>query len=459
MDSKLVCKSFTLRAVFVILLVSLLFISLPASSLAQTVTNLNDSGPGSLRGVIGGAAPGATIDFSPALNGGTITLLTQIDINKNLIINGPGADNLTISGGDSTRILKIVNPTTSTVISDLRFANGLASTPLGGGAIEFAANNSNLVINRCVFEFNASACVGVDCSGGGGAIVVSASFQDVRISNSTFSFNSASCIGIDCDGNGAALRISGGVIFLEVNNTTFDNNSSACTGIDCDGQGAAVSIPGGEVNASFINSTFANNSSTCQGNDCNGSGAITLTGGDQVLILFSTFDSNTSSCSGGDCLEGGANITNIGGGEIRLGSSIFNTTSPNGNCGGDEPIISLGYNIANDATCFDSSVAGDKPDTNPRLDPDGLQNNGGPTQTIALTSTSPAIDMANPACPPPDTDQRGVSRPEGTRCDIGAYEGSIVISVPTLSQWGLIAIAGILGIIGFIVIRRKQLAA
>jgi hypothetical protein len=68
-------------------------------------------------------------------------------------------------------------------------------------------------------------------------------------------------------------------------------------------------------------------------------------------------------------------------------------------------------------------------DTDPLLGP--LQNNGGPTQTQALLSGSPAIDAGNPSgCTDGNghllkTDQRGMPRhdPEDTRgCDIGAYE-------------------------------------
>ena len=91
--------------------------------------------------------------------------------------------------------------------------------------------------------------------------------------------------------------------------------------------------------------------------------------------------------------------------------------------------ISAGYNIESSADCAFSS-AGDKQATNPQLLP--LAANGGPTNTMALNGGSPAIDAGNPGCPPPATDQRGVGRPQGARCDIGAFEavGSAMVSLP-----------------------------
>ncbi len=63
------------------------------------------------------------------------------------------------------------------------------------------------------------------------------------------------------------------------------------------------------------------------------------------------------------------------------------------------------------------------------LDPLGLQSNGGPTQTIALTATSPAVNAGKATvCAATglgnvnSLDQRGTSRPQGSGCDIGAYE-------------------------------------
>jgi hypothetical protein len=57
--------------------------------------------------------------------------------------------------------------------------------------------------------------------------------------------------------------------------------------------------------------------------------------------------------------------------------------------------------------------------SNPVLGP--LQDNGGPTHTLAISGASPAFGAAA-ACPPPATDQRGVARPQGAACDLGAFE-------------------------------------
>ena len=52
-----------------------------------------------------------------------------------------------------------------------------------------------------------------------------------------------------------------------------------------------------------------------------------------------------------------------------------------------------------------------------------LANNGGPTKTHALPAGSPAIDAIPPFDPGcTGTDQRGVARPRGAGCDIGAFE-------------------------------------
>jgi hypothetical protein len=80
-------------------------------------------------------------------------------------------------------------------------------------------------------------------------------------------------------------------------------------------------------------------------------------------------------------------------------------------------LVSGGTNVFTDATC--AQVASDQVVVTAALGP--LAANGGPTLTHALSIGSPALNAANPAsCPA--TDQRGVARPRGPACDVGAVE-------------------------------------
>jgi hypothetical protein len=82
------------------------------------------------------------------------------------------------------------------------------------------------------------------------------------------------------------------------------------------------------------------------------------------------------------------------------------------------PINSAGHNLFGDATCG-TAASGDIVGANPLLS--APANHGGPTFTAAELDNSPAIDHGAPAtCA--KTDQRGVARPQGPRCDIGAFE-------------------------------------
>jgi hypothetical protein len=111
-----------------------------------------------------------------------------------------------------------------------------------------------------------------------------------------------------------------------------------------------------------------------------------------------------------------------GGGINTVTNSIL-ADSISGNCV-SEPnggIIDGGNNLDSDGTCgFSSGIV------NPLLGSAGLQNNGGPTKTIGLQSACQAIDAGNDtvcsAWPVNGVDQRGVVRPQGPHCDIGAFE-------------------------------------
>jgi hypothetical protein len=96
------------------------------------------------------------------------------------------------------------------------------------------------------------------------------------------------------------------------------------------------------------------------------------------------------------------------------------TTTPN--CNG--ALDSLGYNLTDDDSCG-FTAPGDLVVADAMLGP--LADNGGPTDTHALLPGSPAIDAGSPGCPPPAADQRGVARPQGGTCEIGAFELEIEI--------------------------------
>jgi hypothetical protein len=102
--------------------------------------------------------------------------------------------------------------------------------------------------------------------------------------------------------------------------------------------------------------------------------------------------------------------------------------------------VSEGYNLVDDTSC-NLTEPTDLVVANAMLGP--LQNNGGPTETHDLLPGSPAIDAGSVSCPPPATDQRGVARPQGTACDIGAVEylpepGSSVMLVGGIGLLGLL---------------------
>ena len=82
-------------------------------------------------------------------------------------------------------------------------------------------------------------------------------------------------------------------------------------------------------------------------------------------------------------------------------------------------VTSNGHNLDNDGSC-QLSGTGDKPNASAILGP--LQDNGGATVTHALLPGSQAIDGVGQGFCDIITDQRGVTRPQGTLCDIGAYE-------------------------------------
>jgi parallel beta-helix repeat protein len=179
----------------------------------------------------------------------------------------------------------------------------------------------------------------------------------------------------------------------------------------------------------LTNSTISGNTATQ-----NGGGIHNYSSSDLVLTNV-TLSGNGAASGGGlyNDLVAGANIKNTiiansasGGDCILANGSVISSASAN--------------NLLEDnsnACGFVNSVSGNIIGTDPQLGP--LQNNGGATETHALLSGSAAFNSgANANCPA--ADQRGVSRPQGATCDIGAYEKkySTYSTKSVASQDGLI---------------------
>jgi len=125
------------RSSILILTATLLFLALIQPAHAATVTNISDSGPGSLRQAILDAVTGDTISADPAVLG-VITLSSELTITRNVTIVGPGARKFTISSGTSATL----------ILTDVMITNNSVAGSTGGGIY----NNGTLTLNRVTID-------------------------------------------------------------------------------------------------------------------------------------------------------------------------------------------------------------------------------------------------------------------------------------------------------------------
>jgi len=318
------------------------------------------------------------------------TYKEHLTITLSVIIVGSGAATTTIDGGGSSHpVIAVANVKAHVNLSNLTIRHGSAFC--GGGVY----NIGTLAIRNTIISGNHVASTLLRTSAGGGVC----NSGIAMISNSTISGNS---------GTGTVERFTqGGGIFnqgtLTINKSTISGNSLTF------GEGGGISNAG----------TATINNSTISGNDGYLRGGGILTG-----VVTAKLTINNSTISGNPALYGVGGIAKLYG-SVVLQNSIVGKNS-GGNCYG--VLNSNGYNLSSDATCHFNNV-GDLNNTDPKLGP--LQNNGGPTTTMALPSGSPAIDAGNPSgCNDGHgrlltTDQRGMPRPDKedtAGCDMGAYE-------------------------------------
>jgi hypothetical protein len=210
--------------------------------------------------------------------------------------------------------------------------------------------------------------------------------------------------------------VGGGILMdpsdtLTLVNSTVSGNTATCSS-------TCGLAKGGGIDAGTIvlkNSTVTNN--TASGAPFTEGGGIETAG--NLTLVYSTVTNNAAA-------NGGANIED----PISMTSFGSVVTSPQGgstNCANVNVTTTHGFNFSDDNTCgFTASTDNQNPGNNPQLG--ALASNGGPTQTRMPQPGSPLINPIPGAnCQDFEaagvtSDQRGVFRPQGPGCDIGAVE-------------------------------------
>jgi predicted outer membrane repeat protein len=400
--------------------------ALEDSWVPTTVTNLLDSGAGSLRQAIMDTPAGGTVDFQPGLSG-TITLTSTLGVTKDLTIAGPGQAVITVDGNHSGNVFSIALGSTVT-ISGLTIANGeLAGfNELGGGIY----NHGTLTLDAVAVRNNSvSSSTMVGVANGGGVY----NAGTLTVTDSIFSGNVAG--GGGSTGGGAIYN--GGT--LTVTDSLFADNQAVgpstsggaiengltmtvtgCTFQDNIARGAGG--PAGGAVASYSSGTIVD--STFSGNSAGDGGAIAVV---HVLTLSDCTISGNSASVGGGLYDSSGDI---GGTSTLLNTLIAqNTASQSPDVSGH--VQSQGHNLIGDGSggsgfAHTDSVGTASSPIDPLLGP--LQDNGGPTLTMALLPGSPALNAGDPA-QLGVADQRGVARSGGV--NIGAYQASVTAFVVT----------------------------
>lgn len=179
-----------------------LFAVASAQAATLTVTNANDSGPGSLRATLASALSGDIIQFSAAIHGQTITLTSgHLPVSINVILEGPGPGLISISGNNANRVFVIAGGASLTA-SRITLRNGAGN----GGAI---LNSGTLNLSQCIIR---------ECSGAGaGAIYSNSGASVLSLTDCTFTENATTAFGTP-----AAVYAVG---TASIRNCTFSGNS------------------------------------------------------------------------------------------------------------------------------------------------------------------------------------------------------------------------------------------
>jgi hypothetical protein len=429
----------------------------PATAAEFPVINNDDAGPGSLRQAFIDAAGSPGDDVIVVQPGvATITLLTGP------LTHVPAApDDLEVQG------------------------NGVAINANGSGGM--AINNTpNLTLDRVTITGGTGGAVGV----GGGAVW---SAGNVALTNSTLTGNNTTGTGGDgggvvAEGNlsitnstisGNAATNSGGGGSTGGNATVTSSTVSGNNAID--GSGGGINVNG---NVSVTASTISGNTagptihrgggigaggsvtltrSTISGNVADGGSGGGIGSSSAVTATNSTISGNTAELGGGgigasedvtlvyatvvgnSAADNGANVGSEAG-LVAFGSVVALRQGGGANCSISGSTTSNGFNFSDDASCGFTGTGDRQNAGDPGLG--ALANNGGPTQTTLPQTGSLLIDAIPVNSCEADgasgitTDERGVTRPQGSGCDVGAVEVEVAGPAPAAAVQTVVRFTG-----------------
>jgi CSLREA domain-containing protein len=450
-----------------------------------------------------------TIDFSlPGSPPDTIQLASVLPaIDDDLTITGPGSGSLTIRGelgAEDYPVIPIQDegsaPFPTVTLEGMKVTNGSGGILAGGGTL-------SLTLNDVTVSGNSVASPDAPQSSASGAGVENTAGATVNVNSSTISGNSVTatttdagpCCGVFTQAFGAAIHmqqggnltidqstISGntanangnqtaetsGAIFNEgqttIDSSTISGNTATATVSEAGGDGIAFANGGaiteqgnGTPGLSLSRVTISGNTAATVTNEAGGSGFAvgggilvnqTFAGSLNGSVTGSTIAGNTVSETGpgsGDLRGANVDFNSNAGAQFTSKSTIFANGTGAANCAqtSDGTFASQGYNLDTGTSCLGTPTTGDQSSvSSAQLALGSLQNNGGPTLTMAPGLTSFAVDKGTRVGIGGVADQRGFNRnfdmnptsgppPDGDGTAVGAVEQS-VDAIPSPNDFG-----------------------
>jgi hypothetical protein len=415
---------------------------------------------------VSGTAPN-TIEFAPsAYSTGTISLtagvLSLSNTSLPIVIVGPGAGSLAISGSGLSGVFSIGAGTTVSM-TGLLVTDG--SSAANGGGID---NSGTLTLTNMAVSGNTAVLGGGVANEPGSVLTLTDSTVSGNTATSsgggvwnagsttsthdTYSANTAATGGGIANAFGGSLSMSDSVVSTNSSTGTGGgiDNTGSLTALDSTVGTNTAATTGGGIDEEFGGSLSMTNV-TVAANSAGSGGGIAADGPFTAINVTIADNSGSDTGAGGglDLVTGGtATLYNTIVGDNVLGSGVNSVPSDIAISGTGNVAPISSYNLigpGGSGNLINGSNNNQVETGTPKLglDPSGLENNGGPTPTIAIvSSTSPALDKGSDSIPGVDVpvaDQRGAQRGPaglnaGTNVDVGAYEASSSYLVTTTAD-------------------------